>query len=79
MRKQILIGIFVAGMWGLLIFFSQWLVTLMWPMPRAEAHMWSTRSLYILIGFTMIVLGFLMLFGVIPITSSIDGATQSII
>jgi len=76
MRKQILVGLLVAGIGWLLIFFSQWLVTLMWPMQRAETHMWSTRNLYIMVGFVMIILGFLMVFGVVPVSSSIDITTQ---
>jgi hypothetical protein len=37
--------------------------------PWAERHLGSTRNGYLLVGFGLMVLGMLILFGVIPTTS----------
>lgn len=75
MWKQILLWIVVAGVGGVVIFFSQQIMQAFGKSARAESNLGSTRNMYILIWFAMIVIGFLFMFGVIPLSSPIETAT----
>lgn len=68
MLKQIFVGLFVAALGGLLMYFSQGVTELFWRVEWFERHMNSTRNGYVIIGFGIIVIGFLILFGVLPIS-----------
>jgi len=67
MLKQILIGLMVSGLGGVIIFYSQGLFEAFGRMDRAEKNLGSTKTLYILMGFCMIIVGCLIMFGVIPV------------
>ncbi|MCX6822778.1 MAG: hypothetical protein NTX91_02125 [candidate division SR1 bacterium] len=69
MAKQIIIGIFVAAIGGVLIYFSNYLVEAFGRNARAENKLGGTRNGYLLVGFGLMVLGLLFLFGVIPTSS----------
>ncbi|MFA7717163.1 MAG: hypothetical protein WC875_00415 [Candidatus Absconditabacterales bacterium] len=72
MAKQIIIGIFVAAAGGVLICFSGYLGEAFGNIPRAEKNLGSTRNGYIVVGFGLMVIGMLILFGVIPISSTAE-------
>ena len=69
MAKQIIIGIFVAAIGGVLIYFSNYMVEAFGRIPRAENKLGGTRNGYLLVGFGLMVIGLLILFGVIPTSS----------
>ena len=68
MFKQIIVWLFIAWLGGVLIYFSQWVAEMFGRVDWFERNMWSTRNGYILFGFWVIVIGFLILFGVVPIS-----------
>ncbi len=77
MLKQIIVWIIVSWLGGVISYFSQNLVDILWRSKWAEKYVWSTRSMYVLIGFFMIVIWFLIIFGVIPLSSPIESATSN--
>lgn len=70
MLKQIFVGLFVALLGGWLVFFSQGVTDLLWRIDWFERNIGSTRNWYVLFGFLIIVIGFLILFGVFPLGQS---------
>jgi hypothetical protein len=53
---------------GAIIFYSQGVAEMFGRMDWFERNLWSTRNWYILIGFAIIVVGFLIMFGMIPLS-----------
>jgi len=72
MVAQIIVGVLVACAWGVVIYFSQNLVDIFGRIVWAENHLSGTRNAYIFWGFGIIIVGFLILFGVIPLTSPME-------
>jgi len=68
MFKQIVMWLFIVWLWGVLIYFSQWVAEMFGRVDWFERNLWSTRNGYILAGFWMVVMGFLILFGVVPVS-----------
>lgn len=73
MAKQIIIWFFVAAIGGSLIYFSAYLVEAFGQITWAENKLWGTRNGYLLVGFSLMVIGLLILFGVIPLDSPTEG------
>ena len=69
MAKQIIIGIFVAAIGGVLIYFSGYMTEAFGRIARAEKNLGNTRNGYLLVGFGFMIIGLLILFGVIPTNS----------
>ncbi|MFA5747681.1 MAG: hypothetical protein WC872_01050 [Candidatus Absconditabacterales bacterium] len=69
MLKQILLGLLIAGIGGGLIYFSSYLSEMFGRIPWAENNLGGTRNGYIIFGFGIIIIGFLILFGVISTSS----------
>lgn len=61
----------MAGWFGL-VFYSGSLIEVFGRISWAEMNMWGTRNAYILAWFGLMVLGFLILFGVVDINKSAD-------
>lgn len=78
MAKQIFVGLFVALLWGVLIYFSQGITEMFWRVDWFERHMGSTRNGYVVFGFLIIVVWFLILFGVMPVSKPITETTQTL-
>ncbi len=75
MLKQIFAGLFISALWATLTYFSQGVTDMFWRIDWFERNLWSTRNGFVLFGFLIIVIGFLILFGVIPLWQSITEAT----
>ena len=71
MLSQILVWLLVAGLGWVIIFYSNGLVDAFGRIPWAESNLSGTRNAYVLFGFGAIVVGFLIVFGVIPLKSSV--------
>ncbi|AHB41783.1 hypothetical protein P148_SR1C00001G1002 [candidate division SR1 bacterium RAAC1_SR1_1] len=78
MLKQIFVGLFVAGLGGVLMYFSQAVTDLFGRIEWFERHMSSTRNGYVIFGFLIIIVGFLILFGVLPISQAVTETVPSI-
>lgn len=72
MFKQILVWLVVALIWGAIIYYAQAITEMFGSVAWFEKNIWSTKSGYVLMWFGIVVLGFLMVFGVVPLTSQID-------
>lgn len=72
MFKQILLWLFITGIGGAIIYFSQALSDNFGRIERFEKNLWSSRNGYIIVWFSTMIIGMLVLFGVIPTTSPID-------
>ncbi len=77
MIKQILLGLFVSWLWVALIYFSQAVSDLFWRVDWFERNIGSTRNGYVIFGFFVIVLGFLILFWVVPVSQPITQTLPS--
>jgi len=75
MFQQFFLWLLVSGVWWVIVFFSQQITSAFGRLAWAEANLWSTRNMYILGGFVLIIVGFLFIFGVIPVVSPVDTAT----
>ena len=69
MAKQIIIWLAVAGIGWSIIYFSSYLAEMFWRIEWFEKNLWGTRSGFVLFGFLIMTIGFLVLFGVIPTSS----------
>jgi len=69
MLKQILVWLVVALIWAAIIYYAQPITETFGTVSWFEKNLWSTRSGYVIVWFGIIVIGFLILFGVIPTTS----------
>lgn len=78
MIKQIFVGLFVSLLGGSLIFFSQAVTELFWRVEWFERNIGSTRSGYVIFGFLIIVVGFLILFGVLPLGQSVTDSVPTL-
>jgi len=72
MWKQIIIGLMVSWLGWIMIMFSQQIVDMFGQVAWAENNLSSTRNMYVLWWFVIIVFGMLMLFGVIPVDWQVD-------
>ena len=72
MVKQILIWLVFAALGGAMIMYSVPLSELFGRVAWFERNLWSTKNGYVLIWFGVIIIWFLILFGVIPTTSSTE-------
>jgi hypothetical protein len=64
MLGRIVTGLFVVWGWFALMYFSANLTEMFGSISRADQHLWSTRNGYLAFGFVVIVIGFLIMFGV---------------
>ncbi|MCF7834725.1 hypothetical protein K9M48_01555 [Candidatus Gracilibacteria bacterium] len=72
MLKQIIIGLLLAFGGACLVYFSAQLTDIIGRIPRAEKNLGGTKNALILFGFFIIVLGFLILFGMVELGSQTD-------
>ena len=72
MLKQILLWLFIAWLGWMMIYYSPGLSDMFGRVSWFENNLGGTRNGYVLIWFGIIVIGFLILFGVIPTTSPIN-------
>jgi len=66
MVKQILMWLVFAWLWWAIIFYSAALAEMFGRVGWFEKNLWWTRNGYVMVGFGVVVIGFLILFGVIP-------------
>ena len=69
MAKQIIIGLVVAGLGWSIIYFSGYLAEIFGNIARFDKNLWGTKSGFVISGFGIMLIGFLILFGVIPTSS----------
>jgi len=69
MLKQILIWLVIAWIGGCIVYFSQYLSDAFGRIAWFENNLWSTKSGYVVCGFGVMIIGFLILFGIIPTSS----------
>lgn len=72
MAKQILIWLVFAALGAALIMYSTAIAELFGRSAWFEKNLWGTRNGYVLIWFGVVIIWFLILFGVIPTSSSVD-------
>ncbi len=72
MALQIIIGLLVAWMWGSLIFFSGNIAEMFGSIDRFEKNLGWTRNGFVIFWFGFMIIGFLILFGIIPVSSPAD-------
>ncbi len=75
MAKQIIIGLVIAWMWGSLIFFSWNIAEIFGTIDMFEKHLGGTRNGFVVFGFGFMIIGFLIMFGVIPTSSPTESLT----
>lgn len=69
MARQIIIGLVIAWMGWSIVYFSGYLAEMFWSIARLERNLWGTRNGLVISGFGIMVIWFLILFGVIPTSS----------
>jgi hypothetical protein len=74
--KQIFLGLLVMGMWGALMYFSYQLVEMFGRNARAERNLGGTRNGIVILGFVIMLVGWLILFGIIPAWSPMDSTPE---
>lgn len=72
MLKQILLWLVVAGIGGIITYYSASLSDNFWRVAWFEKHLWSTRNWYVIIWFLIMIIGMLVLFWVISTTSPVN-------
>ena len=72
MGKQIIIGLVIAAMWWSVIYFSSYLADIFWNIAWFDKNLWGTRNGFVVSGFGIMVIWFLIVFGVIPTSSPTD-------
>ncbi len=77
MVKQILVWLLVAWAWWALIYFSQGVADMFGRVDWFERNMWSTRN-GIISWFLIIIIGFLILFGVFPVSAPVTDTVQQV-
>jgi len=72
MLWQILGWLVVIGCGGCLMYFANSIADIFWPSARAQKYFWGTRNATLSIGFIIMIIGFLVLFGIFkPSTSEV--------
>lgn len=71
MFAQIIRGIVCIGTGWSILYFSGNLVEMFGSIARAEKNLGSTRAWYLLFGFGVMVIGFLLMFGIIKTQSPV--------
>ncbi|MCX6825550.1 MAG: hypothetical protein NTY80_05040 [candidate division SR1 bacterium] len=66
MARQIIIGLLVAGIGGAVIYFSGYIADMFGNIAWFDRNLGGTRSGFVLSGFIIMIIGFLVLFGMIP-------------
>jgi hypothetical protein len=66
-----LAGLLIAAVWGAIIYFSPRATEFFGRIQRAEEHLWGTRNAFVLLGFIVIVLWVLFMFGIVQSWSKI--------
>ena len=66
MARQIIIGLFIAWMGWAIVYFSGYLADIFGNIAWFDKNLWGTRSGFVIFGFIIMIIGFLILFGVIP-------------
>ena len=66
-----LAGLLIVAVWGAIIYFSSRVVEVLGRIQRAEEHLWGTRNMFILLGFVVIILWVLFMFGIVQSWSKI--------
>ena len=72
MAKQIMIGLVIAGMGWAVIYFSSYLADIFGNIAWFDKNLWGTRNGFVICWFGIMVIWFLVLFGVIPTSSPTD-------
>ncbi|MEF2175512.1 MAG: hypothetical protein V3575_03500 [Candidatus Absconditabacteria bacterium] len=71
MLQKIVLFIMFASSGSALIYYSAHLVRIVGKWRWAEINLGGTRQAYVLVGFGLILIGFLILFGVLDITKGV--------
>ncbi|MFA6256467.1 MAG: hypothetical protein WC606_04760 [Candidatus Absconditabacterales bacterium] len=69
MARQIIIGLAIAGLGGSIVYFSSYLAEMFGTIAWFEKNLGGTRNGLVIFGFGIMIIGFLILFGVIPTNS----------
>ncbi|MCX6824371.1 MAG: hypothetical protein NT085_04570 [candidate division SR1 bacterium] len=69
MARQIIIGLVIAGLGGSIVYFSGYLADIFGNIAWFDKNLGGTRNGFIISGFAIMIIGFLILFGVIPTSS----------
>ncbi|EKD24698.1 MAG: hypothetical protein ACD_80C00168G0009 [uncultured bacterium (gcode 4)] len=69
MAKQIIIGLLVAWMGWAIIYFSVSIADIFGNIAWFDKNLWGTRNGFVISGFAIMVIWFLILFGLIPTSS----------
>lgn len=69
MFQQIMVWLLVAWIWGVILYFSSNLTEMFGRIPRADKNLGGTKNAYVLWWFGIMLLWFLIMFGVMPIWS----------
>jgi len=72
MLKQIILWLVIAWIGWVIIYYSVWISEAFGRVVWFENNLWWTKNGYVLIWFGFIVIGFLILFWVIPLWSPVQ-------
>ena len=67
MVKQLILGLIIAALGGSIMYFSSYIADIFGNIAWLEKNLWGTRNGLIIFGFGIMIIGFLILFGVIPV------------
>jgi hypothetical protein len=70
--KQILLGLLFMGIGGALMYYSYPLMEMFGRSVWAERNVGGTRNLILLIGFLLMLVGGLIMFGIVPMGAPAD-------
>jgi len=80
MARQIIIGLVIAWIGWSIVYFSGYLADMFGNIAWFDKNLWWTRNGFVLSGFAIMIIWFLILFGVIPTSSptqNLWGFTQA--
>ncbi|MDR2189726.1 MAG: hypothetical protein LBP53_00570 [Candidatus Peribacteria bacterium] len=70
--KQLLLGLLFMGIGGALMYYSYPLMEMFGRNAWAERNLGGTRNLILLVGFLLMLVGGLVMFGIVSLTSTGD-------
>jgi len=69
MARQIIIGLFIAWLGWSIVYFSGYLSDMTGNIAWFDKNLWGTKNGFVISGFVIMIIWFLILFGVIPTSS----------
>jgi len=66
MARQVIIGLFIAWMGWAVVYFSGFLADMFGNIAWFDKNLWGTRNGFVISGFAIMIIWFLILFGMIP-------------